>query len=391
MCILSVLPGAVLAALLAGPQAARPLALHDGGRVAQLGGGLTEQEQFHGYLEARLTRRFPDASITFRNLGWSGDTVRGVARTSGLQQPDGLARLFKEVRTFRPTVILLAYGGNESFAGPAGLPDFLQGFEVLLDQLAPLKARVVVLSPIFHEDLGRPFPDPAEHNRSLGQYTTALRQLARRRRLWFVDLFHPLKKLKEADPHQRLTTNGLLPEGLGYRVLAAEVERQLLGPAPPWDVALDRSGKVLAASGGKVVDVKAGPAGLRFDIIPAVLPAWGEPAPRLRVHGLGPGQYVLRLGGQEVGCGSAADWERGVALSPDPGLGQTEKLRAAVVKKGQLFFRRWRPFNDYSEHWGYIGGDAKLYDAEVAAQEAVIARLRRPAPLHCQIVARPGG
>ena len=72
--------------------------------------------------------------------------------------------------------------------------------QTVLDRLAPLGARLVVLSPIAQEELGRPFPDPAAHNRSLEQYTAVLQETAARRRLWFVDLFHPLVKLPPSIP-----------------------------------------------------------------------------------------------------------------------------------------------------------------------------------------------
>jgi lysophospholipase L1-like esterase len=384
-----------LALLLAGPAVAQPagrLALKGGDRVVLVGSALVEREQFHGYLETRLTRRFPNASVTFRNLGWSGDTVRGEARTGGFRNPGGLQRLLKEVRAQKPTVLFVGYGTNESFAGPAGLPGFLEGFHALLDQLAPLGARVVVLSPTFHEDLGRPFPDPAGHNRNLERYTAALEKLAARRKLLFVDLFHPLLRCKQADPKGRLTTNGLLPSAPGYRLIAAEVERQLLGEAAPWSAELDRPGKVLGLRGARLDAVKAGPDGLRFDLIPDILPAPPPPTglpgqpPSLRITGLPPGQHALRVNGREVLRDSAERWNRGVRLEPDPALEQTEKLRAAVVRKGRLFYRRWRPFNDFEEHWGYIGGDFKLYDAQIAEHEARIARLRRALPLHCQVV-----
>ena len=39
-----------------------------------------ERDQAHGYLETILTARHP--GLTFRNLGWSGDTVFGEAQAS---------------------------------------------------------------------------------------------------------------------------------------------------------------------------------------------------------------------------------------------------------------------------------------------------------------------
>src|SRR6266478_4386675 len=75
-------------------------------------------------------------------------------------------------------VVFLGYGMNESFDGPQGLAGFIEGYEQLLAKLAPLKARLVVLSPTYHEDLGRPLPDPADQNKNLEQYTAALKKLA---------------------------------------------------------------------------------------------------------------------------------------------------------------------------------------------------------------------
>jgi lysophospholipase L1-like esterase len=364
--------------------------LNDGDRVLLLGSALIEHEQHHGFLETRLTQRFPDASITFRNFGWSGDTVSGTARTSGFQNPDGFARLLKEVRAFRPTVIFIGYGMNESFGGQNGLPGFVQGLTTLLDQLGPLKARIVVLSPTCQEDWGRPFPDPLAHNRDLEFYTAALAKIAVERKLWFVDLFHPFAERRKIDPKRKLTTNGLLPNEAGYWIIARVLEETLCGSRPSWSIELDRSGKVLKSAGVKVEEVKAMDNELRCEIKPAFLaPPGGAttkvPAPRMRVAGLPQGSYMLRANGRDMLEASAAGWAEGVSPA-DPTVPQTQRLRAAVIKKGELFARRWRPFNDHDRHWGFIGGDFELYDLEIAEQERIIAGLRRPPALRLEIV-----
>jgi lysophospholipase L1-like esterase len=376
-------------AVLGGPTPGPRLALKDGDRVVFLGGGFFELERLHGHLAARLTRGHPEARLVFRNLGWAGDTVRGEARTGGFQQPEGLARLLQEVRQLKPTVVLLGYGMNESFAGAAGLSAFLKDYEALLTKLVPLKARVALLSPTYHEDLGRPFPDPASHNRDLRQYVAALRQLAARRGLPFVDLFEPLQAARRADPARRLTTNGIHLTEAGYALAARAVEEQLgLGPRP-WRVELDRAGKVLASAGTQVDGVTAAGGAVRFRTLDAVLPAPGETR-LLRVTGLGPGEYALKIDGRAVLRATAADWQRGVALSAGPAFADAEKLRKLIVHTGELFYRRWRPFNDHSRHWGFIGGDFALYDQEIGRAEEAVAQARRPRPHTYEITATGG-
>src|SRR5687768_16753176 len=68
--------------------------LKDGDRVVFLGDGFIEGEQYHGWIELMLTSRFADRNITFRNLGWSGDTPTGDSRfglsllQAGKEPPD---------------------------------------------------------------------------------------------------------------------------------------------------------------------------------------------------------------------------------------------------------------------------------------------------------------
>lgn len=66
-----------LAAAEASPE---PFALREGDRVAFLGDGLIEGEHHHGWIELMLTTRTADRNITFRNLGWNGDTLAGDSR-----------------------------------------------------------------------------------------------------------------------------------------------------------------------------------------------------------------------------------------------------------------------------------------------------------------------
>lgn len=122
--------------------------LRDGDRVVLLGGTFIEREGQFGWLETELTAAFSGRRITFRNLGWSGDTVWADSR--GIFEPPavGYQKMLELVQSIQPTVIILAYGQNECFAGEAGLPAFLAQYEKLCTNLSSTKARLVFVTPL---------------------------------------------------------------------------------------------------------------------------------------------------------------------------------------------------------------------------------------------------
>ena len=138
-----------------------PFRFQDGDRVVWLGGTLIEREQQSGHWEAALTVKNRPAKVTFRNLGWSGDTVWGESRNGFDESPKGFERLVSLTTELKPTVLIVCYGQNESFAGEAGLAKFRDGLNKLLDALAPTKARVVLMTPTRVRVSARRQPTPA--------------------------------------------------------------------------------------------------------------------------------------------------------------------------------------------------------------------------------------
>ena len=212
--------------------------LKDGDRVAFLGDAFIERMQVHNYLELRLTTAWPDRDITFRNLGWSGDTPRGVSRAGlSLQQAgrepadEGWKQLQKQIELVKPTVVFLGYGMSSSFENQA--EQFGKDIRVL--KAAILKGtggpvRFVVLSPLRHEHLGGELPDPSAHNLQLAAYTKELKSLSAIDGDFFISLFEA-EALLNAKPS--LTENGIHPLGHGYARVAQEICRQLGVPEHP--------------------------------------------------------------------------------------------------------------------------------------------------------------
>src|SRR3954469_23360382 len=167
-------------------RAAEPrLDLHSGDRVVFLGDAFIEGEQYQGWIELMLTSRFATEAVTFRNLGWSGDTPAGDSRLglsllqAGREPADeGWKGLVQQLEDARPTVVFVGYGMASSFDGAAGLPKFKTDYGRLLDAIEKTSpgVRFVLLSPLQHENLGAPWPDPAPHNAQLALYAAAVRE-----------------------------------------------------------------------------------------------------------------------------------------------------------------------------------------------------------------------
>ena len=196
--------------------------LRDGDVVAFIGGTFAEREQEDGNIELMLTRHAMGKNVTFRNLGWSGDVVSSHLKGSSAPEPRQkyVPDLFSYVVKVKPTVIFVSYGMMESFNGQQALPQFLKDYETVLDKLSQTTTRIVLVSPIRHEALGGSWPNPTKHNDDLRAYVAAIKTLADKRGLWFVDLFDGMKG-------SSLTSNGVHLKSKGYVAAAKTIEKQL--------------------------------------------------------------------------------------------------------------------------------------------------------------------
>ncbi len=118
-----VVPLLIWAAFVRPAPAADALELRDGDRVIFLGGTFIEREQKYGYWETVLTLRHADKHLTFRNLGWSGDTVWSIpGPNSTCATPFGHRTRSTDarVRVPRPTRTAGAATGPGAFLTGAG-------------------------------------------------------------------------------------------------------------------------------------------------------------------------------------------------------------------------------------------------------------------------------
>ncbi len=252
---------AILWALTAGQHAGAVLArqqtftLQPNDHISIIGNTLAERMQYDGWLETMLQARFPKHQLVLRNLGFSGDEVGTRLRSKNFGTPDewlsGLAKPIGgyEDNRFAGTetkadVVFAFFGYNESYAGQAGLEAFKKELAGWITHTLAQKyngrsaPRVVLFSPIAHEDLGTPdLPDGKENNQRLALYTKAMAEVARAGNVTFVDLFTPSAKLY-AEIKAPLTMQGIHLNGEGNRQIAQVIDRALFGDSPKHQEAL---------------------------------------------------------------------------------------------------------------------------------------------------------
>jgi len=201
----------------------------DNDTVVFLGNTVIERAQKYGHLETSVTLAAGKKNLKFRNLGWSGDSVFGHARSYFGPPKEGFGRLKADLGELKPNVVIVCYGAVAAFDGDKGLPEFIAGYERLLDMIEETaKPREIVLvSPPPAESLGAPMPDMTEHNQRLASYSKAIAELANKRKLSFADFFTAI-----GTEGKGLTDNGLHFNGEGYRIIAPKFTKSL-GLIPP--------------------------------------------------------------------------------------------------------------------------------------------------------------
>lgn len=369
--------------------------LKDGDRVVLLGGTLIEREQKYGHWEAMLTARYPDRNITFRNLGWDGDTVWAESRGIFDTPEVGYARMIEQVKGLKPTVIFLGYGNNEAFAGKDGLNPFIKQYEKLIDDLTKVAAsevRFVLLKPRSLFRKGQALPDPAVINRSIDSYCDAVKGLAERRQLVVFDWL--ALRLFDSEGSESIIdgiaddSGHLTDHGYWATSTHLDIEYSIAADSHNFSAVIEvkADGVVKEHSNFQEFEVDKTGDGLKFVAEILSLP---HSAPWIAFNGLPEGKYTLSVDGNVVKTATEKEWgtaSEELALKHSPDYRQHEALRQAIIAKNELYFHSWRPQNvtylfGFRKHeQGQNAKETAEFEKLVAEKEAEIARLKKPVP-----------
>ncbi|MCP4891458.1 MAG: hypothetical protein GY904_33315 [Planctomycetaceae bacterium] len=186
-------------------------------RVAILGGTFVERMQMSGCFEAELQCRRPGWKLTFRNLGWSGDNVHGIARKRFDAPEGGFQRLLRDVQTAEPTVVLIGYGFAEASDGESAVAEFEAGLVRLVDALKQPGRRVILLTPI-----ALPGFRVTGYDNLISKCGSVIRRIGSEREL-------PVVSTDWVPTTESMTSDRMMPNCNGYREIAAAIAESLVG------------------------------------------------------------------------------------------------------------------------------------------------------------------
>ena len=397
-----------LAAHAASPSSAE-FFFHNGDRAMILGDSITQQRLYSTLVESYVVSRFPEWKITFRNTGWSGDTM-------GLRTRNGLDKGFdRDIKPLAPTAVTIDFGMNDARAGDPGAAIYADNARKLADKFSALGTRLAFVTSSPEEKYQEGQPAGSAYNTLLKKYSEGLEQVAAEKNVLFVDQLNPMIKViedgraagvlvkREGGP--RLINDAVHPSIDGHMIMAAAILKGLNAPALVSSVEVNASSGAVKTSMATVTAVKTGDT-VSFTRLDACMP-WPVPSTvsavlkipgftpfdelslyTLKVTGLAAASYEVGVDGKSLGNYTKEQLAAGVNLSDAArqNFPEVKALWEAVVAKNEAFYARWRGVQ-VAEIPDWVPADAveqsrakKLVelDAKITELEARLDGLRAP-------------
>jgi lysophospholipase L1-like esterase len=324
------------------PTTTGSFALKDGDRVVFYGDSITEQRLYTSDVEEFVLTRFPGSKITFTQAGVGGDRVSG-----GRAGPIDL-RLERDLLAYQPTVVTIMLGMNDGYSRPYDstiFESYTDGYRHIVDTIQSKLpgTRLVLLKPSPYDDGTREPQFENGYNSVLQRFGEFIGQLAAEKHSQSADMNAPvvaaLTKAKTLDP---AFSTALIPDrvhpGTGVHWLMAEVLLKVWGAVPlVTSVTIDAAKPALAdVLNARITELRKDKRSLTWleidQALPLPLPAkdsdpFLDLAVRssdliealdqevLRIDGLPPGKYQLRIDDRSVGIFDHDQLTSGVNLA----------------------------------------------------------------------------
>lgn len=338
--------------------------LHDGDRVTFYGDSITAQRFYTRDVQDFVKTRYPELKVEFHNAGVPGDKVNGG------YAGDAATRVSRDVKPWDPTVITVMLGMNDGGYVPPDqkiFQDYQAGYESLLDMLrhAAPGARITLLENTPYDEIthGTEFTG---YMATTEQNARATPALGTREHLPVVDTLSPmvqlLQRAKAANPSfaSLLVTDRIHPAEPTHWIIAAALMKAWHVDPVVSSVVIASKTRTLGDSQRTAVTGLTGDAvHIQWDQMDEALPLpfnfdnelmnfvlsvsdlYSCDKEMLRVDGLRPGEYTLRIDEMQIGNFSAEQLANGINLATmktpmwrqareyDGDLGQRSELETA--------------------------------------------------------------
>ena len=160
------------------PAADPAFPLKDGDVWVMAGDSITAQHLHSNYFEAFCYARYPKMTFAFRNSGVGGHTI-----------PSTLARFDYDIAAWKPTVVSVELGMNDSGGTPTD--KFIANMGTMTERIRKAGARPIILAPSPVND-GTTMAKLTGRNVRLSDYSKELATFSAKEKLPYADQFHAL-------------------------------------------------------------------------------------------------------------------------------------------------------------------------------------------------------
>src|SRR5690554_1241902 len=231
--------------------------IQDSMRIALIGNSLGSRMMEYGYFETEMHLRYPAQQLYIRNMCDGGNTP-GFRPHSGRPSPwafPGAERFHpglthdpnmqghwetpdEWLARHQPDLIIAFFGFVESFQGLEGLPRYREELDAFIQhtkaqQYNSIAApQLVLVSPIAFQDLSDRYdlPNGKQENDNLSRYTQAMKDVAQKHGVPFVDVFSTTKKWF-SNNNEELTIDGSQLNDAGYARFSKLLADEIFGKA----------------------------------------------------------------------------------------------------------------------------------------------------------------